>query len=252
MKASSSKTQKIPDARHLSPRRRRFRESGHGASDGLAPPADRCRFRNNRGRGFDCGRRLCREPRLHPAHHRAGERSDRQVPDRDHNVRPRDRASGALWHGAIANGARSCALRIRGGRRMDHSHFHGLCGRCNALRAAPANSRPLSFRADFRAAVWTGGGRRAGRPLRLAQCVFRAGGAVRAGHGRIALRASDQSANTQSSPNRYSRRRLRRGLHCRVLECMGAIHHSVCVHRGCRRMGGICICWCRYCICASA
>ena len=50
-------------------------------------------------------------------------------------------------------------------------------GRRDALRAPPAGARPLSLGADLRPAVRPGRGRRARRPVRLAQRLLRARGA---------------------------------------------------------------------------
>src|SRR5262249_27015764 len=107
--------------------------------------------------GLDRGRRLRRQPRHDPAHHRPGRRPLRQIPHRHGDVRVRLDPGRTVRHGAIALRARARALRVGRRRRLDHSALHGLCRRRDALRAPPTGARPLSLGADFRPALRAGG-----------------------------------------------------------------------------------------------
>ena len=147
------------------------------------------------------------------AHYRPDRGSLREISHRHRHVRARDTAGSALRHGALAIGAgcRSFRVRCRGG--LDHPDLHGLYRRRTPLRSAPADPRPLHLRPDHRPAVRAGGRRRARRLAGLAQCLFRAGGDVRARHRRPRSRAHAQSAHPHGAPPDEARlhRRLCRG-----------------------------------------
>ncbi len=116
-----------------------------------------------------------------------------------------DRDGGALRTGAFADGADRRAPRQRARRRLDHSAGAGLRRRCHPLRAAPAGARAFPVRADPRAAVRPGGGRRARRLVRLAQRVLPA----RRAASRSRRQASGTSCCAIRSPMRATPARSR-------------------------------------------
>ena len=116
--------------------------------DRLAAAADRHRLRHHRRRRLDRRHRLCADPRLGAAHHRADRRPVRQIPRRR-----RSPAALSAGHGGAVRPRRLAAdssspprARLRPRRRLDHPARHGLHRRRRALRAAPAGARPLPRR----------------------------------------------------------------------------------------------------------
>ena len=139
------------------------------------------------------------------------------------------------------SGLAAGTLCLGRGGRLDHPDLHGLCRRRHATRAYPAGARALSLGPDHRPALRPGRGRRARRPVRLAQRLLRAGRHFRARHRRTDLRALDQSAHARRRP-RGGAAALRRRLRGGAVESLGALRHSRRLHRGERGLGRLRLC----------
>ena len=183
-----------PDAGslHHPARGRRLCEPGAGAGDRFAAAADRERLPNHRGRGRDCAHGLCGYARIHPVRGRPDGRPVREIPHRRDRERACRRARDAVRNGIVAAATRAGAACDRRRCRLGHSRIDGLSRRCDASRPLAADPGALRLRLHSGAAFRAGHGRRARRPVRLAQRLLHARRHVRACRSGPHLRAHRQ------------------------------------------------------------